>query len=181
MSLLFRFFRFFYRFNDYLRRKVNFWAAKNAGLKIGVGTMLVGTQYFGTEPYLVQIGKNCLITNGVSFVTHDGSIQVPLIRAGEKIEDVYAKKSTFARIEIGDNVFIGIGAIILPGSKLLNNSIVAAGSVVKGVFREGAVIGGNPAREICSIDEYYHRSADRVVTLLGTASDRKSKILSSII
>lgn len=75
-----------------LRRLGNVATAKKAGLKIGVKTILVGDQSFGSEPFLIEIGESCLITDGVRFVTHDGAIQVPLIAAGEKIEDIYSKK-----------------------------------------------------------------------------------------
>lgn len=172
--------RFLFRGIDYFRRRANRWAAENDGLRIGVGTILVGTQNFGSEPFLISIGRNCLVTNGVSFITHDGSIQVPLIKLGERIEDVYSKKSTFSKIEIGDNVFIGVGVIILPGSKISSNSIVAAGSVVKGAFREGVVIAGNPAKEICELEDYFLKNRDRIINLEDSRLDRKKAILKSL-
>ena len=73
--------------------------------------------------------------DGVRFITHDGSIQVPLIKKDTHVKDVYSKKSTFGRIDIGDNVFIGVASIILPNTKISNNSIVAAGSVVKEILK----------------------------------------------
>lgn len=178
MRPLFSFIRFIFRLSDFCRRKVNIWFAERSGLDIGEKTILVGIQSFGTEPYLIRIGKSCLITNNVTFITHDGSIQVPLIRAGEDIGDVYSVKSTFSPIEIGDNVFIGVGSIILPGSKVANNSIVAAGSVVKGVFRAGVVIAGNPAREVCELQEYYLRNANRIIDFRKTNMTRKNSIQS---
>ena len=62
---------------------------------------------------------------------------------------------------IGDNVFIGMGATILMGAHIGNNCIVGAGSVVSGKFGDDVVIAGNPARVICTIEEYYNkRSSD---------------------
>ena len=159
-----------------LRRLGNVATAKKAGLKIGVKTILVGDQSFGSEPFLIEIGESCLITDGVRFVTHDGAIQVPLIAAGEKIEDIYSKKSTFARIRIGNNVFVGVSSIILPGSTVGDNSIVAAGSIVRGVFPSGVVIGGQPAKVIGTIEDYRKRNSVRLLVFCNDVS-REEQIL----
>lgn len=47
--------------------------------------------------------------------------------------------------------------MILRNVSLGNNVIVAAGAVVTKSFGSNVVIGGNPAREICSLDEYMER------------------------
>ncbi|OMJ21617.1 putative acetyltransferase [Smittium culicis] len=49
-------------------------------------------------------------------------------------------------IKIGDNVWIGGGAIILPGITIGNNSVVAAGSIVTKDVPENVVVAGNPAK-----------------------------------
>ena len=56
---------------------------------------------------------------------------------------------------IGDNVIIGMGSIILNGSKIPNNCIVAAGSLItkKLEAEEGDLVGGNPARVIRKLSE----------------------------
>lgn len=161
-----------------LDRVANLAAAKKAGLKVGPGTLLVGRQSFGSEPFLIEIGRDCLITDGVEFITHDGAIQVPLIANGEKILDVYSKKSTFGKVTIGDNVFIGINSILLPQTVISKNSIIAAASVVKGIFPEGVVIGGNPAKVICSIGDYYQKNKDRIIAL--KSSEDRSNVIKSI-
>ena len=51
-------------------------------------------------------------------------------------------------ITIGDDVWVGGGAIICPGVSLGNNVIVGAGSVVTKSFGDNVVIAGNPARVI---------------------------------
>jgi maltose O-acetyltransferase len=51
-------------------------------------------------------------------------------------------------IIIGNNCWIGTSAIILPGTTLGNNCIVAAGSIVNGEFKDNSLIGGNPAKFI---------------------------------
>ncbi|MHA1834764.1 MAG: gamma carbonic anhydrase family protein [Candidatus Baldrarchaeia archaeon] len=56
---------------------------------------------------------------------------------------------------IGDNVLVGIGAIILDNAKIGDNSIVAAGSVVppKTKIDEGTVVAGMPAKVVREIRE----------------------------
>lgn len=54
---------------------------------------------------------------------------------------------------LGRNVFIGCNCIILKGTKLGDNCIVGAGSVVHGEFPEGCVLAGNPARIIKKVEE----------------------------
>lgn len=156
-------------------RKSKLYLAIKQGLTVGSETLLIGTQEFGSEPYLVKIGCRCLITDGVRFITHDGSIQVPLIKKGAHIKDVYSKKSTFGSIEVGDNVFIGVGACILPGTTIGSNSIVAAGAVVKGSFTSNSVIGGNPAKYICSLDSYWNKNSNRILSINNDLS-RKDQI-----
>lgn len=98
-----------------------------------------------SEPYFVEIGNDVTIAAGVRLLTHDNSI----IKCGVDATDY------FGRIKIGDSCFVGVQSIILPGVKLGSHTIVGAGSVVTKSFPEGGVvIAGNPAKIICTIDEY---------------------------
>ncbi len=54
-------------------------------------------------------------------------------------------------IKIGNNVWIGAKATFLDGSVVGNNSIVAAGAVVRGIFPDNVIIGGVPAKIIKKI------------------------------
>lgn len=51
-------------------------------------------------------------------------------------------------------MFIGTGSIVLCNTKIGNNVIVGAGSVVTHDLPGNAVYAGSPARYICSIEEY---------------------------
>jgi len=53
-----------------------------------------------------------------------------------------------AGIYIGDNCWIGAGSIILPGTHLKENVVVAANAVVKGEFGPNCIIAGVPAKTI---------------------------------
>lgn len=66
-----------------------------------------------------------------------------------------------AMTTIGDNVFIGMNAIILMGSHIGNNVIIGAGAVVSGVVEDDSVYAGNPARKICALEEFYAKRMKR--------------------
>lgn len=166
----------------YLRRLLNLASQKLAmlqGMKVGEKTKFVGRHSFGTEPYLISIGKSCLITNNVCFVCHDGAIQVPFIADGLSIDEVYSNMSSFGRIQIGDNVFIGMGSIILPNTQIGNNSIIGAGAVVKGIFPNNVVIAGNPAKVIQDLSKYQNKNKSNVLKFAKDVkfADRKNLIL----
>ncbi|HEV7771234.1 MAG TPA: acyltransferase [Solirubrobacterales bacterium] len=55
---------------------------------------------------------------------------------------------SLARVEIGDNVFVGMGARILKGSTIGSDAVIGAGSVVVGPIPAGVIAAGNPARVI---------------------------------
>ena len=60
-------------------------------------------------------------------------------------------------IEIMDNVFIGTNVTILNNVRIGPNAIVAAGAVVTKDVPENSVVGGVPARYICSFDEWLEK------------------------
>jgi maltose O-acetyltransferase len=53
-----------------------------------------------------------------------------------------------APVEIGDNVFVGMGARILKGASIGSDSVIGAGAVVTGTIPSGVIAAGNPARVI---------------------------------
>lgn len=140
---------------------------KQQGMKIGENTHIFSN--IGGEPYLIEIGKNCTISTEVSFLTHDASVGT--IYAREEYSDLCGK------IKIGNNCFIGNKSIILYGVSLGDNTIVAAGSVVTRSFNNGVVIGGNPARILCSIEDFKYKHQENFLCLHGKTSAEKRKII----
>ena len=88
----------------------------------------------------ITIGKNCVIAAGVNIIDSNGHII--------KKKNRTVGRDTPQSINIGENVWIGLNSIILKGTEIGNNSVVSAGSVVKGVFPENSIISGNPAKVI---------------------------------
>lgn len=109
------------------------------------------------EDYLrfIRIGDDVHIAKSVTILAHDQSYQV-LERMKKKVSLRPQYYTT-----IGNNVFIGMYAIILPGAHIGNNCIVGANAVVGGNIPDGSVVAGNPARIICTIDSYREKLRDR--------------------
>ena len=119
---------------------------------------------FGTEPYLIEIGGGITITPRVILLTHDGSSR--LFRKTEiGMNAKYGNR--FGTIRIGENCFIGIHSIIMPGVSIGDNSIVGAGSVVSHDVPPNMVVAGNPAKLICTLEEYKERYRKKMLTLVS--------------
>lgn len=112
----------------------------------GSDIKLTGKIDFGSEPFLVTLGSDITIADGVRFITHDGAVR--LFRDEEPDLHIYAP------ITVGSHVFIGIGAIIMPGVTVGDWSIVAAGSVVTKDVPPRTVVGGVPAKQLKTLEEY---------------------------
>jgi phosphonate metabolism protein (transferase hexapeptide repeat family) len=74
-------------------------------------------------------------------------------RASAYFEDETDEESFFdwrrsKPVEIGHDVWIGHGAVVLPGRKIGNGAVVAAGAIVTKDVAPYTIVGGNPARSI---------------------------------
>lgn len=121
--------------------------ARSIGVRVGDDCKLESLN-FGTEPWLIEIHNHVEVTGDVHFITHDGATWV--IRNWDKYRSVLK----FGKIVLDDNCYIGQGAIILPDVIVGKNSVVGAGSVVTKNVPDNSVVGGVPARFICTIEEY---------------------------
>lgn len=133
-------------------RRLRLHLYRRAGLQAASDIRIIGTPRFGSEPYLISIGHHVTISNDVAFITHDGATWVVRHLPG------YERLIKYGRIDIFDNCFIGMGAIILPGVRIGPNSVVAAGSVVVKDVAPGTVVVGNPARVVTTVEEYAARA-----------------------
>lgn len=70
------------------------------------------------------------------------------IEIGDRTEFNNNGSQKVAPVEIGDNVFVGMGARILQGTTIGSDSVIGAGAVVTGSIPAGVVAAGNPARVI---------------------------------
>jgi len=114
------------------------------GVQIGERCRIY-TANFGSEPWLIRIGNHVCISNDVTFVNH--GLNWPF-------QDKYESLTGFGTIEILDNCQIGVRVTILPGVTIGPNAIVGACSVVTKDVPADTVVAGNPAKPICSMEEY---------------------------
>lgn len=103
---------------------------------------------------LIRIHNNVRIASNVTFATHDITHFV-LNKMPDTPEKEYSE--TIGCIEIMDNVFIGTNTTIVGGVRIGPNAIVAAGAVVTKDVPPNSVVGGVPARYICSFEDWMAR------------------------
>jgi acetyltransferase-like isoleucine patch superfamily enzyme len=147
--------------------------ARWRGAEIGDGTIIYRHVRFGSEPWLVKVGRGTWLTVGVEFVTHDGSISV--IRNGNFEIDPNQPINRYGPIEVGDNCFIGLHSIIMPGVKIGNDCIVAAGSVVSRDVPDGTIVAGNPARPLGSVADFAKKVAEEALEFPADWPDAATK------
>lgn len=128
------------------------------GAKIGEGTRLnCSSSSFGTEPYLITVGNDCLFASGVKFITHDGGIKV--LNSLNKFDGIRMDK--ISPINIGNNTYIGAEAMVMPGVIIGNNCIIGAHSVVTKNIPDNSVAVGIPAKVIYDIQTYYNKCIEK--------------------
>jgi acetyltransferase-like isoleucine patch superfamily enzyme len=159
-----------------LIRRIRLFRATRAGLQIGEDCQLPGFNgwpRFGSEPYLISIGRRVAIAGGVVFITHDGGTWV--FRRNEGFEDVVK----YGRITIHDNCVIGYGAILLPGIEIGPNSVVAAGAVVGRSVPPNSLAAGVPARTFMTLDDYAKQSRLKMpdVDRVAYRRDKQAELL----
>ncbi|MFC1825312.1 acyltransferase [Thermodesulfobacteriota bacterium] len=134
---IFRSFYYFGRFDVYVHGKI--YVGKRKNIIIGEGCSVnrgVVIQGFNDT----KIGKRAVLS--VNCILLDGNLDhAGLVKTGKRLHFP-------SHVHIGDYVWIGAAAIILPGVTIGSRSIVAAGSVVNKSFPEDVLVAGNPAKVI---------------------------------
>ena len=131
----------------------SFSLGKKGRCTVGDYTLLNGALIMSEE--LIQIGSHCLISWNVGIADSDFHPIDPVLRRldAEALAPYPTKPSHRPHIStepviIGDNVWIGMGAVILKGVSIGDNSVVAAGSIVTKSVPKNSLVAGNPAKLI---------------------------------
>ncbi|WP_297130944.1 DapH/DapD/GlmU-related protein [uncultured Eubacterium sp.] len=172
MKIISRIKKLWYTFtcNSYKIQQIRNEEFVKAGGKLGNNFHGNGT-FPHAEPYLIEIGDDVTIASGTHWVTHDNSV----IKLGINATDYFGK------IKIGNNCFIGTNVTLLPGVMLGDNTIVGASSVVTKSFPNGnVVIAGNPAKIICTVDEFKEKKKNICINIDELGRDKKKEILYSL-
>ena len=160
-----------YLINFYLRKTNPVRWARRLGVKVGDHVMISPDTNFSSEPYLITIGNHVQITSFVSFYTHGG---------GNVVRRQIPDFDCFGKIVIEDWAYIGSQSLIMPGVTIGEGALVAAGSVVTKSVAPHTVVGGNPAKYICTVDEYIKRNKNYNIHTKGISDKEKKKILNKI-
>ena len=99
---------------------------------------------------------------------------------GNVIRRQIADFDSFGKVVIKDWDYIGAHAQIMPGVTIGEGSIVAAGSVVTKSVPDGMVVGGNPAKIICSVNDYLQRNVKYNLKTKGMSIKNKKHYLLSL-
>jgi acetyltransferase-like isoleucine patch superfamily enzyme len=108
----------------------------------------------GTDPSLIVIGDNVVISSDVRILTHDFSvarIDHALGALRGEVVDLSIERNKISSVRIGDNSFVGAFSVLMPGSVIGRDCIIGAGSVVRGTVPDGSVVIGNPGKVVKSI------------------------------
>lgn len=100
--------------------------------------------------WLIEIGDDVTMAPRVHILCHDASMKT------------FLNYTKIGRVTIGSNVFIGAESVVLPGVTIGNNVVIGAGSVVTHDVTDGMVAIGNPARVVCSLEQYLQKERTRM-------------------
>lgn len=141
--------------------------ARFIGVKFGKNC-LIATKNWSSEPYLIEIGNNVQVTHNVSIHTHGGA---------HVVRTIIPNFDMFGKVVIKDNAYIGAYSQIMPGVTIGEGALVAAGSIVTKSVPAGVVVAGNPAKYVCTVEEYIERNKKYNVGTKGLSYDAKKKSL----
>lgn len=126
---------------------------KKMGVRIGERTTFfapTNTVIDLTRPWLIEIGNDVQITEGVTILTHGYDWSV--------LKGKYGKVfGSAGKVKIGNNVFIGMNTTILKGITIGDNVIIGANSLINKDIPNDCVYAGNPAKYIMPLEDYYKK------------------------
>lgn len=121
------------------------------GLVVGKNfNMLEEVKIDYSHTWHIEIGDDVTLAPRVHILAHDASTKMHL------------NYTRIGKVKIGNRVFVGANAIILPGITIGNDVIVGAGSVVTRDIPDGVVVAGNPAKKICNLDEFLSKKREEM-------------------
>jgi len=115
-------------------------------IRIGKNTYISPKAYIDHhKSFSVEIGDNCYITRDCIILDHTQEKQGGPLKLWGEIE--------YGKVKIGNNVFIGVKSVIMPGVTIGDNVIIGAMSLVTKDIPSDVVAYGQPAKVIKSIDD----------------------------
>lgn len=119
-------------------------------IRIGENTYISPKAYIDHhKSFSVEIGDNCYITRDCIILDHTQEKQGGPLKLWGEIE--------YGKVKIGNNVFIGVKSVIMPGVTIGDNVIIGAMSLVTKDIPSDVVAFGQPAKVIKRIDEVINK------------------------
>lgn len=118
-------------------------------IEIGNYSQCRGSVYFVCDGGLMTIGKHCFFNTGCSVTCVKSILIGDRCTFGNNVvivdhdHDFNNEKTgcfVASQIEIGENVWVGANTVILRGTKIGNNCVIGAGSVIKGIIPDNSII-----------------------------------------
>jgi carbonic anhydrase/acetyltransferase-like protein (isoleucine patch superfamily) len=135
---------------------------RRAGVTLDGAPRYIAPTVFFDDFDRVTLGERTILSSHVSLLTHDYSWTTVLSAKGELAG---GDEAIVRGIRIGRNVFVGRGALLMPGTVIEDDVIVGAGSVVRGRVESGSVMIGNPARRTGTLADLYEKQGGRLEAL----------------
>ncbi len=117
-------------------------AAGRGSLVVGRGTYIGEYNNLRAEGSAIRVGDMCLISQFVSLIANGHAYQ----ERGRLIAEQGVSEK--GGVTIGDDVWIGCNAVVLPGVQVGQGAVVAAGSVVVRDVEPYTIVAGSPARPV---------------------------------
>ena len=119
-------------------------------IRIGKNTYISPKAYIDHHrKYSVEIGENCYITRDCIILDHTQDKQGGPLKLWGEIK--------YGKVKIGNNVFIGVKSVIMPGITIGDNVIIGAMSLVTRDIPSNTVAFGQPAKVVKNLDEVIKR------------------------
>jgi len=129
---------------------------KLCGTKIGEGTKITCSLDAFPEPYMVELGQKVYISEGVSFMTHDGALSWMSRALGHTDK----RTDKIGKIIVKDNCFIGARAIIMQNVTIGCNCVIGMGAIVTKDVPDNSVVVGVPAKVVSTTDAFLEKYKD---------------------
>lgn len=139
------------------------WVQSGPEITLGRGTVVKAFAVLQSNGATVRFGRECAISCFVHISAGTADVIVgdfvriapncTLIGSNKEVHarDILIKDQPESRARglwIGDDVLIGAGSVILPGTRIERGAVIGAGSVVSGTVSEYTIVAGAPARVI---------------------------------
>jgi maltose O-acetyltransferase len=116
------------------------------GLVLGRDVYVAATAYIdASQPWLIDIGDETLIGPWAIVLAHDTSTRL------------HTGHTLIGRVRIGRRVYVGHGAIVMPGTTIGDEAVIAPGAVVFHDIPPRSLAMGNPAQVVCDVETFAER------------------------